>query len=122
MTRYKLDGSDFPKDPLSKRWSRQQVATGGAGEPIYTAFWQIELAFPVLSVSDEVSFFEGRWLAGGLHTAVLPHPKTGSMTGFTGVAIADFSYELSDVDSDGWTESGPRLRLQHINLGATGTV
>jgi len=122
MTRYKLDGIDFPKDPLTKRWSRQQVATGGAGEPIYTAFWQIELAFPILSVDDEVSFFEAAWLSGGLHTAVLPHPKTGSMTGFTGVAIVDFSYELSDVDSDGWTESGPRLRLGHINLGATGTV
>lgn len=122
MTRYKLDGADFPIDPLTKRWSRQQVQTGGAGEPIYSAFWQCELNFTHLDVSGEVSFFEAAWLSGGLHTATLPHPKTGGMVGFTGVAITDFGYSFNDVESDSWTESGPRLVLSHISLSATGTV
>lgn len=122
MTRYNLDGTNFPKDPLNKRWSRQRVATGGTGEPIYSVFWQCELTFGILDVDTDVSFFEGRFLAGGLHTATLPHPQTGAMTGFTGVAVTDFSYEFSDVESDAWTESGARMTLAHINLGATGTV
>lgn len=121
MTRYKLDGTDFPFDPLDKRWTRQKVATGGTGAPIYSAFWQVELSFGIQDVSSDISFFEGRWLAGGLHTAVLPHPKTGNMTGFTGVSIEDISYSFMDVESDNWG-NGLRMVLGHINLAATGTV
>lgn len=118
---FKIDGSLFPKDPLAKRWTRQSIARGGTGEAIYSAFWQIELSFGTLSVSDEVSFFEGKWIDGGLHSVVLPHPKTGVLTGFTGCNISDFSYEFNDIDSNTWAE-GARLVIDHINLSATGTV
>lgn len=121
MTRYKLDGTDFPTDPIAKRWQRQQIATKGVGEPIYSAFWSIELSFPILETETDVNYFEGKWLAGGLHSATLPHPKTGIMTTFTGTAIQNFEYELMDVDNDSYAANG-RLVLSHINLGATGTV
>lgn len=121
MTRYKLDGTSLPSDPLNKRWTRTQIAQSGVGEPIYTDFWQCELSFGILNLSSDVPFLEGRWLAGGLHTAVLAHPKTGVMTGFTGVAIQDFSYEFMDVESDDWA-NGARMLLSHISLSATGTV
>ncbi|GAG01430.1 unnamed protein product, partial [marine sediment metagenome] len=112
--RYKLDGFDFTKDPLSKRWARQSIATTGVGEPLYSDFWLVELSWGNMEIAD-VSFFEGRWLAGGLHTAVLPHPETGIMTGFTGVAILDVNYEYQDVDEDNWA-GGVRMQLGHINL------
>ncbi len=118
--RYQLDSTDFTKDPLNKRWSRQSIATSGVGEPLYSDFWQVELSWGNMAIGD-VAFFEGRWLAGGLHTAKLPHPKTGVMTGFTGVAILDVGYEFLDADSDGWA-GGVRMQLGHINLAATGTV
>jgi hypothetical protein len=118
---YKLDGSLFSQNPIAKRWSRQQVARSGVGESIYSSFWQIELSFSSLETDPDIAYFENLWLTGGLHTAVLPHPKTGHLTGFTGVNIADFSYEFTDVDSDGWGE-GARLLLDHISLSATGSV
>ena len=116
---YQLDGELFPQNPIAKRWSRQPIAVAGAGETIYSAFWQIELSFGILDTTTDVPFFEGKWLGGGLHTAVLPHPETAQLVQFTGTNIQDFSYELNDVDSDGWAEGG-RLIINHINLGATG--
>jgi hypothetical protein len=118
---YKLDGQLFSKNPIAKRWQRQRVATSGVGESIYSNFWRIELSFGALETNPDVAYFEDRFLAGGLHTAILPHPKTGELTGFTGVNIADFNYEFTDVDSDGWGEGG-RMILDHISLSATGTV
>jgi hypothetical protein len=118
---YQLDGSLFTKNPLAKRWQRQQIARSGVGESIYSDFWQIELSFGILSVADDIPFFEARWFAGGLHTAVLPHPETGNLTGFTGVNIAEFNYEFNDVEADSWADGG-RLLLDHISLSATGTV
>lgn len=118
---YKLDGSLFTKNPIAKRWQRQQIAVGGTGQGIYSAFWQIELTFSILSLAD-VTFFENLWLGGGLHTAVLPHPKTGALTGFTGVNIQSFDYSFNDVDGDQWTEDSPSLVLNHISLSATGSV
>lgn len=117
---YQLDAQLFPKNPLTKRWQRQPVATSGVGEPIYSDFWQIEMNFGTLETQDEAGFFETRWLAGGLHSAVLPHPQTGQLTGFTGVAIQDFTYELTDVERDFWADGG-LLVLGHISLSATGT-
>lgn len=118
---YQLDGNLFTKNPLAKRWQRQQVARSGVGESIYSDFWQIELSFGILSVADDIPFFEAQWFAGGLHTAVLPHPETGNLTGFTGVNIAEFGYEFNDVEADSWADGG-RLLLDHISLSATGTV
>lgn len=117
---YQIDGILFPKNPLSKRWQRSAIATTGVGESIYSDFWQIELSFGALKVADEMSFLEDRWLTGGLHTAVLPHPETGSLTSFTGVNIQDVSFEFTDVDSDYWADGG-RTLINHISLSATGT-
>lgn len=121
MTRYKLDGTEFPTDPISKRPTRQFIGKQGTGESIYFAFWQYELNFPLLETETDLEFLVGKWLAGGLHTAVLPHPKTGTMTGFTGVNIADVSYEFIDVEEDGWAASA-RMLIDHVNIGATGTI
>lgn len=121
MTRYKLDGEDFPKDPIAKRLTRTPIAASGVGETIYSNFWQVELNFPILKTQGEIDFFMGKWLGGGLHTATLPHPKTGTMTGFTGVNIASFDYEFFDVDEDGWAQ-GARMVIDQISLQATGTV
>ena len=119
---YQLDGELFTKNPIAKRWQRQQIASSGVGESVFAAPWQLQMTFSHLSVATDVAFFEGKWLVGGLHTAVLPHPKTGNLTGFTGVNIESFDYSFNDIDSDGWTESGPTLTLSHIRLNATGTV
>lgn len=119
---YQLDGTLFPKNPLTKRWSRQQIAVSGVGESIYTDFHQIEMSFGILEHDNEISFFEDAWLGGGLHTVVLPHPKTAVLTGFTGVNIQDFTWTFNDVASDSFTEQGSTLTLNHISLSATGTV
>lgn len=118
---YKIDGILFPKNPIAKRWTRQQIATSGVGESIYTDFWSVELSFGALEVASEMSFLETIWLTTGLHTAVLPHPVTGQLVGFTGVNIADVSFEFTDIDSDYWADGG-RCLLNHISLSATGTV
>jgi len=117
---YTLDGAAFPQDPLIKRWTRSPIAVVGTQENVYAAFWSIELSFGILS-RDEVSFFEQKWNAGGLHSVTLPHPATGVLTGFTGVAIRSFEYTLNDIDRDSWAEDGSRLLLARIHLGATGT-
>lgn len=110
----------FPKNPLTKRWNSRKIASKGNREPIYSAFWQIDLGFGILETAAESSFFESRKIAGGLYNAVLPHPITGHLTGFTGVAIEDYTYEMGDIDADYWAFN-PRLTLT-VNLFATGTV
>lgn len=121
---YKLDGSFFPTDPIAKRWRRQEVGRSGEGETIFADFWILELDFPTLNTSEagaETSFFYDAWMAGGLHTALLPHPRTAMLTGFTSVNIAEWAFELDDIDSDNWAR-GPRLVLDHISMSATGSV
>jgi hypothetical protein len=118
---FQLDGQLFPTDPIRKRWSREEVARSGVGEGIYPAFWRLELEFPTLDNPDESSFFYDRWTAGGLHSAVLPHPRTGQLVGFTGVNIAEWAYDINDVDANTWGE-GPRLTLDHVSMSATGTA
>lgn len=110
----------FPKNPLTKRWNPRRIGTKGTREPIYSAFWSIDLGFGILETAAESSFFESRFISGGLYNAVLPHPITGHLTGFTGVAIDAYAYELGDIDSDYWALN-PRLTLS-VNLFATGTV
>jgi len=109
----------FPEQPLTKRWQRQQIAIGGESESLYSAFWQLELGFGTLKVSDEASFFMSRFVSGGLFYATLPHPVVPLQVTFSGVNIADFSYEFGDTDSDSWALN-PRLTLD-VNISATGT-
>lgn len=110
----------FPKNPLTKRWARQQIATGGTRKPIFSDIWTFESTFGMLQVDGEASFFESRFIAGGLYNAVLPHPITGNLTGFTGVAISAVDYTFTDVSRDFWAE-GSRMALS-VNIFATGTV
>lgn len=117
---YRLDGELFITNPLRKRWTREQLATSGTGEPLFSAYHTLELEFGELT-SDEAGWFFSRWSAGGLHTAVLPHPHTRELVGFTGVAFSEWSDDILDVDSDDWA-AGARMRLTHIDLSATGVV
>lgn len=117
---YEIDGTLFPRNPLRKRWSRRAVAVKGTGEPIFSAFWNIELSFGAMEVNGENSYFEAHYLNGGLHTAKLPHPFDGTLVTFTGVSFAEVNFEFSDVDQDFWAMNS-RVKLDHINLLATGT-
>lgn len=109
----------FPQNPIAKRWTSNRVATGGTREPIFSAFWQVELNFGSLEVQGESDFFESRFIAGGLYNAILPHPITGALVGFTGTSIEETSFEFTDVERDFWAE-GTRVMLG-VNLQATGT-
>lgn len=109
----------WPKNPLTKAWRSQRVATGGTREPIFSAVWQFEANFGTLEVETETSFFQDRFMNGGLYQAVLPHPETSVLTGFTGVAIEEFSFEFNDIDRDSWGENG-RIVLT-VNIAATGS-
>lgn len=107
----------FPFDPLTKRWQAQRVATSGVGEPIFSAFWLVELGFESMASSD-MSFFESRFVAGGLFTSVLAHPITAALVRFTGTAIEDVSYSFTDVERNSWVDS-LTVTLK-VNLRATG--
>jgi hypothetical protein len=100
---FRLDNELFPKDPLTKRWVRERTATQGPGEPIFVDLWRFEMRFGTLETVGEHSFFLGKFLESGLHTAVLPHPEDGSLQTFTGVAISDYRFSFNDIDRDGWT-------------------
>lgn len=108
----------FPFDPLVKRWVPQRVGTSGVGEPIFAAFWRLEMGFGSMA-SSEAKYFERRFIAGGLYNAVLPHPITAALVGFTGTAIEDFSFEWNDVERNSWADN-VSLSLR-VNLYATGS-
>jgi hypothetical protein len=117
---YEIDGAQFPTNPLTKRWSREQVGVQGNGAPIYGAFWQLELGWDRLATATDNAFFEAYYLNGGLHTIKVPHPLNAALTQFTGTAITEYSYEIDDVERDSWAVS-PRMLIGHINILATGT-
>lgn len=109
----------FPSNPLTKSPRLQRLGTSGAGAPIFAAFFQWDFGWGPGPRSD-VSFFESRYIAGGLYNCVLPHPISGALVGFTGVAIDDVSYTFNDVERDSWYDN---LRVSlRVNLYATGTV
>lgn len=117
---YALDGAYFPINPVEKRWDREQLATGGTGEAILSEVWTLELTFAELE-SPDAGWFYDRWTAGGLHTAQLPHPRDGKLTGFTGVSIQSWVTTFNDVDRDNW-QLGGRMLLGNVRMNATGTV
>lgn len=117
---FEMDGLLFSKDPLQKRWRRQEVAVGGEAESIFAAPYTLEMDFGILEASDHAFFFD-RFTAGGLHTAVLPHPRDGNLTGFTGgVNFKSLETEYMDVDANSFVQ-GTRVVLDHILLNVTGT-
>jgi hypothetical protein len=109
----------WPSNPLTKTPRLNRLATSGAGAPIFAAFFQWDFGWGPGPRSD-MSYFESRYIAGGLYNAILPHPITGALVGFTGVAIEDVSYTLGEVERDSWYDS-LRVTLR-VNLYATGTV
>lgn len=116
---YQLDSQLFPKNPLRKRWVPNRVATRGTGEPILTDIWRFEVSFGILETIGDVSFFESRFFRlGGLYPAVLPHPETGQLTGFTGVAIENFDYEFPDWEAEFYAENAT-MSLR-VDIRATG--
>lgn len=109
----------FPDNPISKTPRLQRVGTSGAGAPIFAAFFQWEFSWGPAPKAD-VSFFESRYVNGGLYNALLPHPTTMALVGFTGVAIDEVDYTLNDVERDSWVDSY-RVSLR-VNFYATGSV
>ena len=110
---FQLDSELFPRDPLTKRWQRQRVATASIGGGIFIDFWQLEMRFGTLDTQGESDFFMDKFLQGGLHDAVLPHPEDGSLVSFTGVAIANYSFSFGDIDRDGFANN-PTLTLASV--------
>lgn len=110
----------FPENPISKSPRLNRLATSGAGAPIFAAFFQWEFSWSAESRSNVAPFFMGRYIAGGLYNCLLPHPITGALVGFTGVAIESVDYTINDVERDTWVD-GYRVSLR-VNLYATGTV
>lgn len=117
---YELDGQLFPQNPIEKIWTRTQIGVSGIGSPIFGPFWTMEARFDRLNADGENSFFMAHYLNGGLHTVKLPHPYDGSLTQFTGVALADVSFAFDDIDRDSYAV-GSRVVFGHINILATGT-
>lgn len=110
---FQLDGALFPRDPLTKRWTRQRVATDSQGEGVFVDLWRLEMRFGTLDTIGESDYFMNKFLASGLHSAVLPHPEDGSLQTFTGVAIANYSFSFGDIDRDGYALN-PTLILDAI--------
>jgi hypothetical protein len=79
------------------------------------------MSFGWLTSETEMNFFMGSFLDGGEHTAQLPHPRTGALTGFTGIYVDEFSYDFNEYERNKYAV-GARLVLGHISLSATGTV
>ncbi len=89
---FQLNGQLFPKDPLTKNWVSERVATRGTREGVYSEVWRFDCSFGTLETQGESDFFMIKFRAGGLYTAVLPHPDTSTLTTFTGVAIDNYTF------------------------------
>lgn len=114
---YQIDGELFITNPLSKRWQRQSLGHAGSAPPIYTPYWTFEVSFGTLAYGSgsAQSFLMDKWLEDGLHGAVLPHPKTGYLSIFSGVSIESVTFDIPEFDRDRWTTGG-RMILGHISL------
>jgi hypothetical protein len=110
----------MPENPLNKSPRLNRLATSGAGAPIFAAFFQWDFGWGADARANVAPFFESRYIAGGLYNCLLPHPITGALVGFTGVAIEDVNYTINDVERDSWVD-GYRVTLR-VNLFATGSV
>lgn len=117
---YQLDGSLWPKNPLTKRWSTSPVGKHGNRAQILTTIWRFSVNFGTLNTLGESEFFNRRFRTGGLYNAVLPHPDTKQLMLFTGVSIDTYDFELSDVDSDSYAESA--AMTLGVDLRATGSA
>lgn len=110
---FRLDGELFPRDPIQKNWVRLPVARFGNNLPVFSPFWQLELSFGILDTATDVTFFETKFQATGLHVLIAPHPETGILTTFSGVAIRNFTHSFNDVEKNSWNVNN-RLTLARI--------
>lgn len=113
MAVFQLDGTTFPLDPIKTRWTRTKVSTRGTGEPIFSAYWNCEMEFSYLQTTEK-NFFFNAFIAGGLHTAYLPHPRDDVMTLFIGVVFDQNDSEKFDIA--GFAD-GNKIILKHILAG-----
>ena len=120
---YQIDGFIFKEQPLQKQWQRTPIGRLGNGEPVYSAFWDISLSFGTLELGTGTSTaqFMQYWVDNKIHSAVLPHPVSGSLTVFSGIAIDEIQYAIGDFDVDAWV-SNLYLKLSHITLNPCWSV
>jgi len=114
---YQIDGDLFIENPLQKRWTRSSLGVGTFGKPIAAQFWSLDFSFGEMSAGSGTasSYLVAKWLGDGLHSAVLPHPLTGDLALFSGVAIDNVSFTYTDQDRDKWVGNA-RMKLSHISL------
>lgn len=120
---YQIDGQLFITQPLDKQWHRQVLGRKGSGEPVYSPYWSLSLSFPILDFGSGSAgnWLIQHWLDNELHSAVLPHPVSGFLTTFSGVAIDDVSVSILDYDSDSWI-GGVQVNLSHIALSNSWSI
>jgi hypothetical protein len=109
---FQLGGEIFPKDPLTKTWARSSVGKGGKRKTLFADTWNLTLSFPTLETSEHAFFFK-KYIAGGLYSAVLPHPANGKLFSVTGVAIDDYSWTFNEIDNNAYAMN-PRMVLSGI--------
>jgi len=108
-----IDGETISCGPLTKNWRRPMLGRHGTFEPVQSGVWAVDLSFGLLESDGGITTLEEAYQADGLHVVDLPHPRTGLMTTFSGVAIDDLSHTFNEFDSDGWNQD-VRLSLSGI--------
>ena len=120
---YRIDGQLFRCQPTEKQWQRQQIGMLGTGEPVYSSYWSLSLSFPIMEFGSGSAgnWLMQHWVDDELHSAVLPHPVSGYLTTFSGVAIDGVQLGIMSFDRDKWVESG-RMNLSHISLAKSWNI
>jgi len=114
---YQLDGDLFIENPLQKRWTRQNLGVTSFGKPIPSQYWALDFSFGAMRAGSGTasSYLMEKWIGSGLHSAVLPHPLTGDLALFSGVAIDNVAFSFTEQDRDRWAGS-VRMKLSHVSL------
>jgi len=120
---YQIDGQLFVTQPIQKQWQRQQLGKLGTGEPVFGSYWSLSLSFPIMEFGSGSAgnFLMQHWLDDELHSAVLPHPQSGFLTVFSGIAIDDVQLNIMSFDRDGWVDSG-RITMSHLCLDQSWSI
>ena len=117
---FEIDGELFPVDPIKKRWSPVRSSTYGTAAPGIQNIRGLTLQFPTMEMNGQSSFFQAKFMQGGLHTIKVVDPHHGGLTTFTGVTIENYQFTIPQNDNQYWAQS-PNLSLS-INILATGTA
>lgn len=115
---FQLDGELFPQNPLEKRWNGEKLGYTGDRVPVLSGVWTYSLSFGLMS-AENYRFYEDKFIAGGIHQAVLPHPISSDLSLFTGVYIDSVEGGFNDVDRNSYvTDVSMTLR---VSIGSTGS-